>query len=176
MSPCPPPLSVTCAALCAAALVIWATSSPASGQGGGGRGCRGRAAARAHRRRLDARRGAGGRLGAPERDGATQARLSARARSVASSSSSAAARPVRRAQVTLSGQELRGKRTTRHRRSGPIRVPRAARRAIQSDRQQGGSRVHVLRRQASRTARHTDPARRRSKCREALDRACRAAA
>ena len=95
--------------MCAAMLVFWATSSPASGQGGGGRGV-GPGRGAGVPTPAGPRGGAGGRRGAPDRDGATQAAVGTGEISgvvVVLGSGS----PVRRAQVTLSGQELRGNRT-----------------------------------------------------------------
>ena len=100
--------SAIVAALSAAALVFWLTSAPASGQGGGGRGvgpARGTGAPG-----QPGGRGAGRGM-TPERDGATQVAVGTGEVSgvvVVLGNGS----PVRRAQVTLSGQELRGNRTS----------------------------------------------------------------
>ena len=97
--------------MCAAVLVLWATSAPASGQGGGGRGVGPGRGAGVPTPAGPRGGGAGGRLGAPDRDDASQGAVgTGEIGGVVVLLGSGS--PVRRAQVTLSGQELRGSRTT----------------------------------------------------------------
>jgi hypothetical protein len=104
-------ISAIGAVLCAATLVLWAASSPANGQDSGGRGAGpGRGGAGLPTPAGPRGGGEGGRGAAPNRDGATQPAVGTGEISgvvVVLGSGS----PVRRAQVTLSGQELRGSRT-----------------------------------------------------------------
>src|SRR5262245_30119040 len=92
------------AAACVAALVFWAGASPARGQDGGGGGVGGRGG-------IGPGRGGGGRgMPGPARDDGSDGAVGSGEISgvvVVLGSGS----PVRRAQVTLSGQELRGNRT-----------------------------------------------------------------
>ena len=85
------------AAAVAVLLVLWTSGSPVSGQGGGGRGVG------------PGRGGAGRGVPTPTRDDATQAVGTGEISGVVVLLGSGG--PVRRAQVTLSGQELRGNRT-----------------------------------------------------------------
>jgi protocatechuate 3,4-dioxygenase beta subunit len=102
-------VSASCAALCAVAVVLWVASSPASGQGGGGGAVGpGRSAGAP----APAGQGRVGRGAAPERDGASPPAAIGTGEISGVVFVLGNGAPVRRAQVTLSGPELRGQRTT----------------------------------------------------------------
>ena len=106
--PLPRHISATIAALAAVLTVFWATSSTADGQG---RGAGGVGPGRGEAGMPGPVAGRGGR-GAPERDTATQGAAVGTGEISGVVVLLGAGTPVRRAQVTLSGQELRGNRFT----------------------------------------------------------------